>query len=711
MKVNNEFALIGNTNADEINVLALINNILRHKWSIATSVFLVAILATIFAYNIPPTYKASNTLLIEQKSNNLLSIEQIYGVESTSNEYLLTQFELLRSRSLVERVVRDLNLTTHKEFDPRQAEKPTINWRGWIKSIKLAVTPNKKNDDKNNITETMTDEDVFDDVVNHLLGKISINPISKTQLASVSVEMHDASSAVEITDALAQAYIENELEAKTEMARVATSWMTDQLDDLKSKLHNSEQNLQNFLEQENLVNLNGITTISADELSNTGIRLTDARTAHSEAESRYRQVVNIKNTDYMRLASVPAVMADPVVAQFKATEATARSKVEELSKRYGKMHPMMIAATTDLSSARENLRAQVGQVVASIENNYQLARENNKALQQAYEQNKDQIQNISRNEFDVRELQREVDTNRSLYDSFMTRLKETTARQSLETVAARIVDKAVYPKHPIKPKKSLIVALASVVTMLIGIGIALLVEALNNTFKTVAEVEEKLKLPVFGNLPHIKNKQCDVYNAYNNAQESKFAEAIRSIRASVVFSESTSPFKTILITSTEEGEGKSCLASNLAIAMGCMERVLLLDTNLRHPSVAKNYDLNTNAKGLTDFLDGKEQLENCVVHKDGIDIMPTGVISANSIEVLSSPRFSKVLDALVTRYDRVIIDGCSVLNVSDALILSRYIDAVIYVTKTDSVNVAEAKTAVGKLVRIGAPVKGVVMNG
>lgn len=705
MKENNEFNVVDNNSADEANVLALIQNIFRHKWSIATLVFLSALLASILASNIAPVYRASNTLLIEQKSNNLLSIEQIYGVDSTSNEYLQTQFELLKSRSLIERVVRDLDLTSHQEFDPRQAKKPTVNWRGWIKSIKEAITPTE-NELANNQTQR-TDDEVFDDVVNNVRGKISINPKLKTQLVSVRVEMNDAATAVKITDALAQAYIESELEAKANMALTATSWMTSQLDDLKNKLHSSEQNLQSFLEQENLVNLNGITTISADELSNTSVRLTDARRAHNEAESMYRQVASIKNSDYMRLASVPAVMSDPIVAQFKAAEATARSKVEELSKRYGKMHPAMIAATTDLSSARDNLRAQVQQVVASIENSYQLARDNDKALQRSYERNKNQIQDIGRNEFLVRELQREVDTNRSLYETFLTRLKETTARQSLETVAARIIDRAVFPKHPIKPQKSIIVALASVVAMLIGVGLALLIEALNNTFTTAAEIEIKTKLPVIGVLPYIKNKQFNIHNAYNDIKEHEYAEAIRSVRTSIILAENKNRHKTILITSTVNNEGKSSLANNLAIALGRLERVLLLDANLRQPSLAENYSLNKENKGLVDYLDGHETLDNCIYGKDGIDIMPTGLVPNDGIELLSSSRFNDALHKLTDKYDRVIIDGG---NVNDNLILSRFIDAVVYVIKAESINTTQAQASVNKLLQIGAPMIGAVMS-
>ncbi|WP_198341817.1 GumC family protein [Oceanisphaera avium] len=719
MKKYDKFELVENNHADEANVLALLKSIFRHKWSIAAFVFVVALFTTLIVSNIQTTYRASNTLLIEQSSNNLLSIEHIYGTEVTSTDYLQTQFGILRSRSLIERVVRELDLTTHPELDPRQEQKPLIDWKGMFSSNKeaeedsqdvVATLPEPTGEHIIHEGFTRTNEEVFDDVVNNLSNKVFISPVTKTQLVEVHVEMHDAAAAVEITNALAKAYIESELDAKQATAKTATIWMEAQLEELKEHLHDSEQALQDFLEEKGLVNLNGITTISADQLTNNSTRLSDGRRAFYEAESMYRQVANIRKSDYMRLASVPAVMADPVVTQFKAAEATASSKVEELKKRYGNQHPLMIAATTELASAQANLRAQVEQVVASIENSYQLAKANNNALTNTYEENKDNIQDITRNEFKVRELQREVETNRSLYDTFLTRLKETTARQSLETAGARIIDEAVFPKYPIKPKKKLIVALASVVALIIGIGFALLIEALSNRFRSTADLETKLRRPVMGVLPAVKNKRSGIYHAYLDPQETSFADGIRNIRTNLILSQAKEAYKTIFVTSTAVNEGKSTVANNLAIALGSMERVLLIDSNLRDPIVAKNYQISANHAGLIDLISGKTALENCVVKHDGIDIMPTGVMQANALDALSSPRFVQVLNALAAQYDRIVIDGPAAQEVGDALILSRNVDAVIYVVNPDDVRMSQAQTSLDKLIQIGAPVKGVVMN-
>ena len=425
----------------------------------------------------------------------------------------------------------------------------------------------------------------------------------------------------------------------------------------------------------------------------------------------YNQVAAMKSAGYMRLASVPAVMADPVVAQFKAAEATASARVQELSRRYGAKHPAMVAAQSDLNSARASLRAQVEQVVASIENSYQLALANERGLQSSFEQNKEQIQNISRNEFRLRELQREVETNRSLYDTFMTRLKETTATQDLETVSARIVDQAVVPSQPIKPKKSLIVALATLLALMVGVGLALLLEMLNNTFKGTEEIENKLNLPVLGILPLLKGKQNNnVAKLFEQGGNKPFSEAVRTIRTGLVLSGIDNPYKVTVVTSSVPGEGKSSVSSNLANALGQMERVLLVDADMRRPTVAKNYEFPVGTPGLANLIAGTAKLDDCIQQLDGLDVMPAGTVPPNPLELLSSDRFASIIKVLADKYDRVIIDSAPTQAVSDALVLSRHANAVIYVVKSEATASPLVQAGVGKLLQMGAPVKGVVLN-
>ncbi|ANG61179.1 lipopolysaccharide biosynthesis protein [Marinobacterium aestuarii] len=697
---------------DEIDLLQLWNTLWRRKWSIISLTLVVMMLAALVVLTITPIYRAASTLLIEQKAAKVVSIEQVYGLDGSGNEYLQTQFELLKSRGLAERVVSELNLTTHPEFDPRQQPEPLLDIAGLLRGFNLqSLLPFTLPGDLAEEPLPPTEAEIHDAVVRSFIERTTISPVGKTQLVKVEFEMADARTAALVANALANSFIESQLEARLDMTQTATNWMNDRLSGLKGKLQESESRLQEFRDRENLVDIQGVTTSAAGELSQTGDRLIDARRERAEAQSQYRQVTSMKSGGWERMASVPAVLSNLLVQQFKSEQAKTRSKVEELSRRYGPKHPKMQAARSDFDAATASLKTQVDQVVAGIEREYQLAVANEGSLQSSFERNKNEIQDITRKEFKLRELQREVDGNRSLYDTFMTRLKETSATSDLEAANARIVDRAVVPDAPIKPKKSLIVALAGLLALFAGIGITLLLEALNNTFKSTDDVEGKLNLPVLGILPVIRGKERKtIARLFNLDQDKSFSESIRTIRTGIVLSGLDNPHKVMVVTSSVPGEGKSSVSSNLAFALGQMEKVLLIDADMRRPSIAKNFELPVGTPGLANLVAGTAKLEECISSHDGIDVMGAGTVPPNPLELLSSPRFAKVLEYLKDKYERIIIDSAPTQAVSDAMVLSTHADAVIYVIKSEDTSIPLAQKGVGQLLQNRAPVKGVILN-
>ncbi|GAB3371948.1 GumC family protein [Azotobacter armeniacus] len=696
---------------DESDLLQLWQTIWQRKWGILSLVLVVIMVAVLAVSSITPLYRASATLLIEAEQANVVSIEQVYGLEGTGSEYLQTQFELLRSRALAERVVRELNLTTHPEFDPRQQPEPLIDIRGLLASSDVnKVAPDTLPEDLEEGVDP-TEARIFDSVTKAFMGRIGIEPMGKSQLVKVQVDMADARLAARAANALANGFIESQMEATMNMAATATTWMNSRLGELREKLKEAEERLQAFREKENLVDVDGVNTINAAELSLTGNRMIDARRQRAEAESQYRQVQSMRRGGWEKLATVPAVLGHPLIQQFKAEEARARAKVEELSKRYGARHPTMDAAHTELNAASASLRGQVEQIVAGIERNYQLAIANENSLKDSYNANKAQIQNISRKEFQVRELQREVEANRTLYETFMTRLKETTATADLGAANARVVDPATVPYLPYTPKKALIVALAALLALLAGVGISLLLATLNNTFKSTEDVEGKLNLPVLGILPLVKNKQRNqVARLFTSSEDKTFSESIRTIRTGLILSSMSQPHKVLVITSSIPYEGKSTVAANLAFALGQMEKTLLIDADLRRPTLAKNFDFPVGTPGLANLIAATARLEDCIKHVDGIDMIGAGVVPPNPLELLSSPRFAKAIELLKSKYERIVIDSPPTQAVSDATVLATQANALIYVIKSEATPIPLAQKGIGQLLQSSVPITGVVLN-
>ncbi len=684
--------------SDFIDLKKIWHAVWSRKWGIVLLVAVVAVLMAVLLSRMTPIYKAVTSVIIEVKGTPVVSFQPANAPTEVS-EYLQTQLSLIQSRGVAEKVVRDLELTEHPEFDLRQQPGPLIDIGGMLDAI-MGEEP-----------EPLTEAQIMDHATQVFMGRTTVWVEGKSQLVYLSVAMADKLMAAQAANHLATSYIEAQLEAKVEMSMTAASWMNTRLVDLRQNLKDSEDRLQAYLDAEGLVDMDGVGTISANELSLTGDRMIDARRQRAEAESQFRQVESMRDQGWERLASVPAVLGHPLIQQFKADRAHARSRVEDLSRRYGDRHPAMQSARSDLNAATASLRQQVEQVVASIERSYQLAVANENSLRASFNDNKEQIQDISRKEFKVRDLQREVEANRALYDTFMTRLQETTATSDLSSTNARIVDEAIPPAQASEPNTRLFMVVALFLALVVGIAQAIIREILDNTFKSSDEVETKLNLPVMGIVPQVpRNLRKQVSHLFQRNEEKRFCEAIRTIRTNITLTEGNQPRQVLVVTSTAPGEGKSSVSANLAFAMGQLNRVLLIDADLRRATLDQTFEFAPGTPGLANLIGGNAKLDDCIRSVGNVDMISAGTVPSNPLELLSSPRFAKLLEAVKGRYDRIIIDSPPSQAVSDAAVLSILADAVIYVIKSESTLIPHAQKGVAQLLQSNAPVAGVVLN-
>lgn len=684
--------------SDFIDLKKIWHAVWSRKWGIVLLVAVVAVLMAVLLSRMTPIYKAVTSVIIEVKGTPVVSFQPANAPTEVS-EYLQTQLSLIQSRGVAEKVVRDLELTEHPEFDLRQQPGPLINIGGMLDAI-MGEEP-----------EPLTEAQIMDHATQVFMDRTTVWVEGKSQLVYLSVAMADKLMAAQAANHLATSYIEAQLEAKVEMSMTAASWMNTRLVDLRQNLKDSEDRLQAYLDAEGLVDMDGVGTISANELSLTGDRMIDARRQRAEAESQFRQVESMRDQGWERLASVPAVLGHPLIQQFKADRAHARSRVEDLSRRYGDRHPAMQSARSDLNAATASLRQQVEQVVASIERSYQLAVANENSLRASFNDNKEQIQDISRKEFKVRDLQREVEANRALYDTFMTRLQETTATSDLSSTNARIVDEAIPPAQASEPNTRLFMVVALFLALVVGIAQAIIREILDNTFKSSDEVETKLNLPVMGIVPQVpRNLRKQVSHLFQRNEEKRFCEAIRTIRTNITLTEGNQPRQVLVVTSTAPGEGKSSVSANLAFAMAQLNRVLLIDADLRRATLDQTFEFAPGTPGLANLIGGNAKLDDCIRSVGNVDMISAGTVPSNPLELLSSPRFAKLLEAVKGRYDRIIIDSPPSQAVSDAAVLSILADAVIYVIKSESTLIPHAQKGVAQLLQSNAPVAGVVLN-
>ena len=678
---------------DTIDLYEYWYRIRSHMLGILGFTVVASIIAILFIHSMTPIYRGEATLLIESNEQKIVNIQEVYQLGTGKSEYYFTQFEILKSRELAKTVV-ERNQDRYTEVMMTKSNNP-------ISLLKTFIYGERKTN--------------LEMMINSFMANTTITPVRSTQLVKVAFDSPDPQLAALMANELAEAYIENNLDARLAMTQKAASWLASRINGLKERLQESELKLQQYRESEDLVDVEGIKTLASKQLEDVSSKLAEARQRRVEAENIAIQLNKFPSHDIKQLSSMPAVLNHHLVQQFKQQEAAAEQRYLELSKRYGPKHPKIIAAKSDLDAARESTATQILQVVEGIHKDYDVAKATEDSLTKEVDVLKIRVQELTRKQYRFDELSREVSVNKQLYDSFFSRIKETSEAGEMQTANARVVDAAVVPVSPIKPRVMILSLVAIAVSMGIAILLALVKEAYDSTIRFRDDVVFKLHSQLLGVLAVVKDndkKSDSVALMYAASPTGTFAESIRTIRTGVVLSALDSPHKTIIVTSSIPSEGKTTLASNLAASFGQIGKTLLIDADMRRPSVAKHFGIPMSSPGLSNLVAGAAEPKECIhrVEKLSIDIIPAGLVPPNPLELLSSKRFTAVLESLEKYYDRIIIDTAPCEVVSDALVLAAHASAIIYVVKADSTNSKIVKSGISRLRAAGTPITGVVLN-
>jgi succinoglycan biosynthesis transport protein ExoP len=691
---------------DTLDLGRMLQALWRRKWIILGLSLVIGAATALWVGAKPAVYQARATLLIEQGEANVVSIQDVYNTGYRGWEYMQTQFELLRSRSLAERVVRKLALHNMERFRPRPpAPKP------WYHIDLSALKPAGFNAAPEQPWVMPSEESQILALTSMIAGGIQVQQLGDSNLVEVIYESDDAQFAASITNTYLDEYINSHLDAKLDSTLLATDWLNLRLSDLRDNLKRSEERLQAFREQEQLVDMQGVTTLSQQEISNLNNTYSQSRQRRLELEATQLELERMKDASLDELLTLPAILNHNVISGLKRNESDAQRLVSELSRRYGPKHPKMLEAVSKLTSARNALETEAQNVVFGIGREYQVALNAELSSKSQLDNTKLDLQDLNRKEFMLRELEREVETNSQLYDVFFTRIKETGEAGIFEAPPARIVDLSQGGSQ-VGPNVKQATMLAFALSFMALSGLAILLDILDNTIKTPADVEEKLGLAVLGTVPVMKSIKGAPAQEYWYDAKSEFAEAIRTIRTGVVLSGLDKPSRIIVVTSSVPGEGKSTLALNLGAAFAQLERTLVIGADLRRPSIARKCNLPPKHPGLSNYVAGSATMEECIssFSEFGLSVMPAGIIPSNPLELLSSIKFREALEVLKQRYDRIVIDSAPVAAVSDALMLASYADALIFVVKSDDTAATLVQKSIRQLQSSNQPLTGVVLN-
>jgi polysaccharide biosynthesis transport protein len=666
----------------------------RHKRSILVLTLLFAMLGALSSALQVPLYRATSKLLIDRETERPIQGQALYGQSALNYEYYFTQHEVLRTRPLAEKTVDKVGVDKILGSLDKKSKLSLDRILPW----------------RNKSVGTLSPEQKRETAINLVQNSLVVEPIKNTQLVRVGFIISDPKLAVELSNQHADAYIENTLEARLEMLSKASSWLETRIGTLKTKVDASSNRLKDFMQREGIAG-NDATALPSQGVTMMAQQVATARAQRLDLEAIYQQVKAARASS--TLETVSGLGDDELVSELRQRYNDARQNTSELGTRYGPDHPKMVSAKNEESSARKSLKSALENAAIGIIRQYESARSVEAQMQAQLGSAQSQLQLSSRKQVEYQLLSREAAADQLVYDKFAAQAKETNELANFKSANARIVELALDAGAPVFPKTNQTIISAALLGLILSILLAVLLEHLDNTIKSAEDVERRLQLPVLGLVPQLKaNKEASPMRYFLEHPKTAFSESLRTIRTGVLLSTLDKQHRRVLVTSSVPGEGKTTISLNLAQAMSQMNKVLLIDADLRRPAVARAFSDGKPHAGLSQFISGEAKLSECVHQLAGSNtyVMTAGVIPPNPLELISSNRFSEALDNLGKVFDYIVIDCAPALAVSDALVLSRLVDGVIYVVRSDHTPYQAAQSGIKRMQRVDAPLIGVVLN-
>ena len=678
----------------------------RNKWIIIITSLLCLSAGFYVAKNTDPVYSAVTKILADPYLPNADREEQTVA-SAMVFLFFETQYEIIRSRAVAESVVDRLDLVGKSK---EQQKKPSSE-DGIIKYVKDLIKSIIGYESE--APEAPTEIELRATLASAMTKKIKVSGGRTNQIITISYESKDAQEAADIVNALSDAYIEFGMSTRLNDSINRQKWLSRQYEQLQNNLEESEQRVKEYSESQGLIGSFQQQAIANTQLLSLNQNLVGAQTELSIKSEEYALVQQLKKGS-KNFSSLGQVMQNGTIKSLVQNSSIAQNKVQELTERYGEKHPKMMAARTELRSTNNNLELEVEKVIEQIENEFELARIQVDNIKQLINDIKIDVQSLQDESFSLISLEREVENNRRIYESFQSRLLEANVRGDNNGSNVHVLDNATIPSVPISPNIRKIIIISLFLGIFLGVVLAFARELLNNTFRNPDLLEEKLKTPVLGITPLVNLKDSTVTpeKQYLENPRSPFSESINTIRTGLIFSNIDQSPQTLLITSSNSAEGKSTLAINLAVAFSNIGKTLLLEVDLRKPSLAKNFEIK-NSKGLTDILSSSIKHMNEVVtaQNDGkLHLICCGTIPKDPMELLSSSKFEALLTSLKKQYDYIVLDGPPTLPVSDSCILANKVDGVVVVVRAEVTKIKVAKEGILRLKNLNANVIGTVLT-
>jgi succinoglycan biosynthesis transport protein ExoP len=726
--------------APEIDLRTVALVLSRRRWvgiGVLLGALLAGLLVTLRAQRI---YRSKAIVVIDTAAPEVLSnVREVYDLGSSgywaAKEYYETQYNVIRSRPVAQKAAGALGLapkvladtiraTGTEDLEAQVARDPLY---GLSENLREKVSMLGLGDARSRDQLIAELEDF--DVAKYIQKLVRVEPVKDSRLVAIVVEDTNPQRAARLANAVADAYIEFNLDQKVSATRSAADWLTDQMHELKEKLQKSELALLDFKKDNNIVSVSmeDRQTITSETLSQLNRSLSETvarRLALESKRDRLRAATKEDVDSDADAEDAPAerleeVLANPVVQDLKKTYNALLQEQAELSERYTPEHPKLLAVARRLELVRRELGRELGNMLKAVDEEYETVLETEHRLTNAIEKVKAESLKLNAKEIDYSRLKHERDNNQALYDLVLKREKEADLTELLRVNNIRKLEAAEPVLEPVRPRVKINMLVAAFLGLFAAVIAAFAVDYLDNSIKSQDQIEQLLGLPFLGIIPAIKgDKAAQLANAAERDQfivshpRSSVAECCRAIRTNLLFMSHERPAARILVTSSGPQEGKSTAVVNLAMIMAQSgARTIVLDTDMRRPRLHKSFSL-PNDRGITSVIMGEMKLHQAIrpTGIERLDVLTCGPIPPSPADLLHTESFRRIVSELSRDYQRIFLDSPPAAAVADALVLAGIVDGIVLVVQAHKTAWQAALEAKRRLVGVGGALFGVVLN-
>lgn len=662
-----------------------INIIIKRKW-LVLGVFLGVVLITaLITFLMTPVYRSSVMLqIIQDNSSSIIGERDPFAMlsgQDAQSRFYETQYMILSSRPILYKIIDSLNLKNSQEFKVLQDRYP-----------------------KKSPQEI---ESIFAD---NLLKKLEIKPLKRSYLVEIAFKSTDRDLAMQVPNAIYKEYLRFGMQTRQQSYTLIKEWLEGELQQLGNKVVLSEKKLYEHGQKKDFLSLEGKENVITRKYIELSALLTKAQSERVSREALYRQIKD-------KGSNASPITNNVLIQKLREQVIRQEANVASINKIYDQNYPPLQAEQAKLNDLRSRINSELQRVRTSIEADYEAALRTENLLREALEHQKSQVAGLQGNLVQHHILKRDMLTNEQLYQALLARMKEASVASTMVSSNVAVITPAEFPFKPYRPQVALNLIVGSLIGLIGGIGLAFLVEHLDDSIKTVEELERVCSISSLGMVPLLsKDKRIigpvEPSLAFFSQPASLFSEAIRQVRTSIMLSSSGGPPAALMITSANPDEGKTTTAINIAISLTLNGRkVVLIDCDLRKPSIHAAFN-QAAVPGLSDFLSGNAVFSDIIRPTEipNLEIIAAGTIPPNPTDLLASKSFSDLLDTLRQDFQHLMLDTPPVLGFADGQALSPLVDGVLLVVKQFSTTRQAALLAKQLLQQVNARIIGSIMN-